>query len=152
MIWTLDQVRQVLRYRATYSADAQALLQGGDVYAQFLAEKLYQEIKEMAWTLAVEIDIQDMYFKWLDDEIEGMNVRKLRARWEPETTDALLLNGPMEGQRYHLQRDQLYTALSAFAHAESLDPMGEGPVVERVEYRLSGWHESERIWTFSIDT
>lgn len=157
MIWELPQLRMIQHYGAQLAVSPDALKLGKDAYVVALAQKLYQQVQDMAWTLAAELDIEDMHFTWSEPPApEFGDLRFLRARWRPESKQVLFRNGPLEGKRLTVAPEVL--AGERIMAMEGMDaPLWNpsGPAEEKlptweVEYRLDGWDEESRSWVYAI--
>lgn len=159
MIWTRQQVQDVERLAAKYVASEEALEKGGEQYVVHLGTELFNTLKEMAYTSAVELDIQDLRFRWIEDSGPGgMRIKVLTARWDPDTTTALLVGGPYDGKTYAVPREDLRRQRLATYHSElskdifrsSDEPLPQVDIGQGVvEYEWSGWHEEYRMWTYA---
>lgn len=164
MIWDLNATQAILRMRAVVRLSEDAVKAGGDEYIKFVAEKLYYEIQEMAYSFAAELNSEDMVYRRDEDvELPGTNVvvHTLRARWEPATTNVLMQGGELDGQVFGVDASQLRRfpirvaksvdsgKLWGTAGDDPLPPAAD-PITE-VAYKWSGWDESRRLWVYSME-
>lgn len=163
MIWDLKTTQAILGMRTVFRVEVDVLTAGGDQYVKFLAGKCFQEIQEMAYSYAAELSIEDMVYRWDVDELPGTQVKvhTLRTRWEPATTGVLMIGGDLDGQRFSVEPDNLRKSPIRVARALDTEKLwgtaGTDPLppaadpLSVAEYLWSGWDDSRRLWTYSIN-
>lgn len=97
-------------------------------------------------TLAVELHPGDIRFHESDDEPTGRI--RIDARWNPDTTVVEFVGGPAHSTVMDVEGAPNETVMiPALTPTDETDP----PVftVKRIEYRMTGWSETDRHWIYS---
>lgn len=162
MIWDMKAIVAIGRLRTVAGVSTEHLARGGDELVKAVADKLYRELQEMAYTHAAELALEDIVFSWDEPETGSFSgMRRLRARWEPATTGVRMLGGPLNGTLVQVPKSQLRRFPIRVAQAPDTGRLwgtcGDDEIPEAItaakvlEYQWTGWDDAEGVWIYSLE-
>jgi hypothetical protein len=146
-IWTLDQVRQVQRlYVDLWVSDE--LVATSEHVLPTARKQAIRGLIHAAHPLAVEIDPLDVAFTE-EPDARRFAVR-IRGYWQPSVRTVEMAGGASDGVLVDVQdveRPILVPVPTAHPLLDETFP--SSPRLDALQYQLSGWSETDRVWIFS---
>jgi hypothetical protein len=158
MIWTPRQVAAVEGYTFSQAVDEGQLHRvaaedGSNPLMDYVRDHLFEGLKRAVETLGVMIDRQDIEYRVDPDGV--IPVLKVLARWNPKTTEGLLIGGPVGGKRYTLPPELHRRGMVVAVQDHSKPLFDESATVDTVThttvfYQYAGWSEIRRLWVYRV--
>ena len=151
-IWDLAKVGEVYRMQVDALVDIEMLQRSGAYtnVPQITVDAMIEQLLEGIHTLAVEADMLDFRLKnWTD---QARDAQHYQVRWSPRTKNAgiELVGGPKDGELLTVEdiNDPVFFADQLAFDWGKTRP--EDPAWRTLTYELSGWHEQQRHWMFTL--
>lgn len=152
--WTLEQIAQARRLRASLVIDAEILDRYGEEVCREAEGEMAKRLTHMAHPFGIELGTarDDYEIVWERDDATPWHVTG-RMRWNPSTSTAELRGGHLDGQRYALQRigDPFRVPRPAVTPFFDEDATHASAAMTEMAdtYELVGWREDEHVWVYA---
>lgn len=149
--WTLRQIDQAkgLSWRTVISR--RALLDSDGLIVDAALKQAGLELVEAGHTFGIEIHPDDLRIE--TSEMSEVCAVAGTVRWRPSTREVVLVGGPCDGSIYALRTvgEPLTVLARSLKPSTLLSPQTAAIRLDldRVIYRLGGWHETDRRWVYT---
>jgi hypothetical protein len=151
----MDQVHAVKRLWAELHVDVELVERHGEAALREAEGEMAKRLKDMAHPLGVELALERSHFVVTWERRDDPPWSAVgRMQWNPQTKEAELRGGHLDGRRYAIQRigEPLRTPRLAGTPWISVDDQrDEAALVEIADtYEIAGWREDAGVWVYEI--